>query len=68
MLIEALSDAITEGDNHTFINLYSYLVLRKQTKLSASMDNILVDGQLMVVVMKQISLDSPTCNFLVQTL
>ncbi len=56
MLIEALSDAITEGDNHTFINLYSYLVLRKQTKLSASMDNILVDGQLMVVVLRLLGL------------
>lgn len=47
-----LTDRIFEGKLHTFINLYSYSVLRNDKKTIDAIDNILVDGQLLVSILK----------------
>lgn len=46
-----LTDVVTKGELHTFVNLYSYSVLRHHKDLTQSIDNILIDGQLMVSVL-----------------
>lgn len=47
-----LTDKTFEGQLHTFINLYSYSVIRNDKKTMDAIDNILVDGQLLVSVLK----------------
>lgn len=49
-----LTDVVTKGELHTFVNLYSYSILRNQKELARSVDNILVDGQLMVIVLSML--------------
>lgn len=46
------TDKTTEGKLHTFVNLYSYSILRNDSKTVLAIDNILIDGQLMVSVLK----------------
>ncbi|QHJ11400.1 UDP-Gal:alpha-D-GlcNAc-diphosphoundecaprenol beta-1,4-galactosyltransferase [Paraglaciecola mesophila] len=41
-------DISEKGKIHTFLNPYSYLLLRNNTELLRAFDNVLVDGQLMV--------------------
>ncbi len=49
---ERLSDQWSPGNIHTFVNPFSYSVLRKKTALIDSFDRVLVDGQLLVVFLK----------------
>lgn len=51
-------DNVTQGELHTFVNLYSYSVLRNYRHLIHSIDNILVDGQLLVFVLSALRVAS----------
>jgi exopolysaccharide biosynthesis WecB/TagA/CpsF family protein len=60
VLISKLSADIHEGDLHTFINPYSYLLLRNNDSVFKEMDHILVDGELMVKLLKWIGVAAVT--------
>lgn len=49
---QKLTDQIAVGGMHTFINPYSYLALRRSPGAIGAIDNVLVDGQLMVTILK----------------
>tara|TARA_R110001583_G_scaffold195466_1_gene373979 strand:+ start:4201 stop:4875 length:675 start_codon:yes stop_codon:yes gene_type:complete len=44
----SFTDASEKGKIHTFLNPYSYLVIRDKPELLKGFDHVLVDGQLMV--------------------
>lgn len=58
VISERLTSASEQGSLHTFVNLYSYMALRRHSELIGSVDRVLVDGQLLVLVFKLLGIKS----------
>lgn len=61
-VLKKISNSFLSGGVNTFVNPYSYLILRKNSEVLNGVDRILVDGQLMVRLLKWLGLSNITRN------
>lgn len=58
LFVKKIKSEYTLGESNIFLNPFSYLAIRENDDLISNVDNILIDGQLLVILLKVLGLKS----------